>query len=408
MVEFKEALNLALDSISRIPKEENIEIEEALNRVISQDIVCKKNLPPYNNSAMDGYAFKYEDIKSKLKIVKTIFAGDIQEPILKKGECYKIMTGAKVPSDVDTIVQKEFCKVNGENIEIVKDIKKGNSIRLKGEEQKEGNIIIKKGSILNPAKIALLASQGIVEVKVYKKISIAIVSTGNELKEPWQEANDDELYNINAINIKKFLKQYNFDAVYLGSIPDNLEQSIGFISKLKDYDLIITTGGISGGDADFTKRAFIENGLKEIFHGVKVKPGHPTMMGIMENSFVMAMPGNPLAAILNIMLLSIPIISKMQGSTTQYFSAVTVENGLELKLKPNRINIVLGNLKDGKFVAYKNNRYGSGMITPLVESKYIALFGENISLVKENQKIKIIPIYSAINSNSFDYITNKV
>ena len=394
MAEFLEAQNLALQNVKVTDKKEIIDIEDALNRVVAQDIICVKNLPTYDNSAMDGYAFKYADRNRDLKVVATIMAGDIQEPILKDGECYKIMTGAKVPKDVDTIAQREICEEKSGTMHLINEVKLGNAIRLKGEEQQVGSILIEKGSLLSSAKIALLATQGITKVEVYKKLSIAIVSTGNELKELGEVASEDEVYNINAINIKMLLKNYNLDAEYLGSIPDDLNLGIEFISKLKEYDLIITTGGISMGDADFTKQSFVENGLKELFHGIKVKPGHPTMMGIMGSSFVMAMPGNPLAAIVNIFLLSMPIIFKMQGVKKYYFEPIIVKNALELKLKANRVNIVLGNLVDGEFVAYKNNKYGSGMITPLVESSYIAAFNENTNMVEHGSKIEIIKLYT--------------
>ena len=394
MAQFLEAQNLALQSVKVTEKKEIIDIENALNRVVAEDIICVKDLPTYDNSAMDGYAFKYDDRNRDLKVVATIMAGDIQEPILKEAECYKIMTGAKVPKDVDTIAQREVCQESDGIMHLKCDVKLGNAIRIKGEEQKKGSILIEKGEILTSAKIALLASQGITKVEVYKKLSIAIVSTGNELKEPHEIASGDEVYNINAINIKMLLKNYNLDANYLGSIPDNLNQGVDFISKLKEYDLIISTGGISKGDADFTKEAFMQNGLEELFHGIKVKPGHPTMMGTMNNSFVMAMPGNPLAAIVNIILLSMPIIFKMQGVKNIFYEAITVQNGIELKLKPGRVNIVLGNLENGKFIAYKNNKYGSGMITPLVESSYIAMFNEDTGLVEQGANIDIIKLYS--------------
>jgi len=400
MAQFLEAQNLALQNVKVTDKKETIDIEDALNRVVAEDIICVKDLPTYDNSAMDGFAFKYAYRNANLKVVATIMAGDIQEPILKEGECYKIMTGAKVPNDVDTIAQREICEENDGVMHLTSDVKLGNAIRLKGEEQKIGSVLIEKGEILTSAKIALLASQGITRVDVYKKLSIAIVSTGNELKEPHEIASGDEVYNINAINIKMLLKNYNLDATYLGSIPDDLNLGVEFISKLKEYDLIITTGGISKGDADFTKQAFVQNGLKELFHGIKLKPGHPTMMGIMDSSFIMAMPGNPLAAILNIILLSMPIIFKMQGVKKFFYETITVENGAELKLKSGRVNIVLGNLENGKFVAYKNNKYGSGMITPLVESSYIAMFNEKTSIVEQGKDVEIIKLYSLPNAQT--------
>ncbi len=404
MVLFKDALEIALDSIMAKEEYERVDIQESLNRVTAEDIFAIKDLPSYNNSAMDGYAFCYSERGKPLKIAAVIYAGDKQEPILKEGECYKIMTGAKVPKDADTVAPKEICRVDDGFIELTEDIQKGSAIRLRGEELQKGSLLIEQGTLLDPGKVALLASQGITKIKVYKRLKIAIVSTGSELKEPWEEASEDEVYNINGINIQMHLKHYGIESSYIGSIPDNLEQSIAFISKLKQYDIVITTGGISVGDADFTKKAFIENGLKELFHGVRVKPGHPTMMGIMEKTFVMAMPGNPLAAIVNILLLSLAIIFKMQGAKTVFYEAIKVGNGSPLKLKPNRVNIVLGNVEDGKFFAYKDNRYGSGMITPLVKSHYIALFGENRDFVGENEVIKVIRINSELLGSGFDYI----
>ncbi len=404
MVLFKEALDIALNSVSKKTNIESIDIENSLNRVVAKDIYCIKDLPTFNNSAMDGYALRHSEIGYKLKVVATVFAGDNKKAILKDKECYKIMTGAKVPSDADTVVPKELCIEEQKYITVTKSLYKGNAIRLKGEEQKKGSLLIERGSILTPAKIALLASQGIATVEVYKKLKIAIVSTGSELKEPWEDANEDEVYNINGINITMHLKAYGIESQYIGSIPDNLKDSIEFISKLKEYDIVITTGGISTGDADFTKEAFIKNGLKELFHGIRIKPGHPTMMGKMDNTFVMAMPGNPLAAILNILLLSLPIIFKIQGAKDIFYESIKVKNGANFNLKPNRVNIVLGNLKNGSFFAYKNNKYGSGMITPLVDSSYIAIFGEDVSKVERDREIIIIKINSPLSGRSFDYI----
>ncbi len=390
---FKEALNLALKSCETVKETETVELWNALGRVLAEDVVSVKNLPAFNNSAMDGYAFKYEEINFPLKIVKTVFAGDLAEAVLKKGECYKIMTGAKLPSDADTVAQKEICEVNDGYVKIVQNIKKGNAVRLKGEEQKKGTVLLKKGELLTPDRIGLLASQGVFKIEVFKKLKIAVLSTGSELKEPWEEAKEDEIYNINGINIVMLLKNFRFPADYLGALPDSLEQTVEKIAALKDYDLIITSGGISTGDADFVKTAFLKNGLKELFHGVKVKPGHPTMMGIMGKTFVMAMPGNPLAAILNIMFLSMPVILKMQGAENFEFKKITAKNAEELKLKPGRVNIILGNIKDGRFYAYNRGKYGSGMVTPLVNSSYAVLFDEKQSLIKEGEEIKAIRLY---------------
>jgi len=389
-ISYKEAKEIALSSAKTVVKSEIIDISNALNRVIARDIDAARDLPPYNNSAMDGFAFRHSDIKNNLKIVATVYAGDIQEAILNQNECYRIMTGAKVPSDADTIVPIEFCKVNKEFVKIQNDIKKGNALRLKGEELKVGQSIIKRGEILTYDKIALLASQGVTKVEVYKKLKIAIVASGNEIKEPWEKANSDEVYNINSINIKMLLESYGFYSDYKGKLADNLEDIVNFVATLKEYDVIITTGGISAGDADFTKEAFIKNGLKELFHGVRIKPGHPTMFGVMDKTFIMAMPGNPLAAILNFILLGIETLYKLQGSNSFEFKRCRVKMAKDLKLKSGRVNIVLGKIKNRYFIPYNDNKYGSGMIVPLVNSSVIAIFEEDISLVKQDSEIEVV------------------
>ena len=403
-MEYKEALELALKSVDITTKVESIKLEESLNRVLAKDIYAVRDLPPYNNSAMDGYGFKYSDIKSRLKVVKTILAGDIQKPILKQNECYKIMTGAKVPSDCDTIAPKEICEVTNNKILVLKDINKGNAIRLEGEEIKKGELLLKRGDRLNASKIALIASQGINEVLCYKELKIAVISTGSELKELDEVASEDEIYNINGINILMHLKEYGVSANYLGVLPDNLENSIKFLKSILDYDIIITTGGVSLGDADFTKEALLHNGFKELFHGIKVKPGHPTLMGKIDKTFIMAMPGNPLAAIIHIIIMGLPIILKMQGAKDIFFTTKEAKITTSLKLKPGRVNIVLGEFKNSSYTPYKNNKYGSGMITPLVNSNAFVLFKESIDSVEKGSIIKVIEFQNPTFTNNFDYI----
>jgi len=403
-MEYSKALEIALENVDVTTKTELVNIEDALNRVISSNIYSKRALPPYNNSAMDGYAFKHIDINRELTVVSTILAGDIQKPILKEKECYKIMTGAKVPSDCDTIAPIEICKVVDNKIEVTKQIKKGSAIRLKGEEISEKTIILEQGEVISASKIALLASQGITEVECYKRLKIAVIATGSELKEITEDASENELYNINGINIKSHLQEYSIKSEYLGVLPDNLEESVKFFKTVKSYDIIITTGGVSMGDADFTKEALIQNSFVELFHGIKVKPGHPTLMGKIDKTFIMAMPGNPLAAIIHILILGLPIILKMQGAKDIFFTTKEAKIDRELKLKPNRVNIVLGTFNNSIFKPYKSNKYGSGMITPLVKSNSFVLFGESIDNVEKDSIVKVIEFKCKPSSKVLDYI----
>ena len=397
-LDFEEAVKISLGLAKTTTLKEIVPISKALGRVVSSDVICKKNLPSFNNSAMDGFAFKADDCGKTLKIKKVIFAGDKGsdvDAILNDGECYKIMTGAKVPSDANTIIPIENCfDVSDVSVGIPEDVKVGSNLRLKGEEQKEGNVLFKKGEVINSSHITLLASQGLMMIEVFKQISISVVSTGNELKEPWENANEEEIYNCNSYALVSLLEEAGFSATYSGVVPDNLEESVNFISNLKTFDVIITTGGISMGDADFIGEAFIKNGLETAFHGVNVKPGRPIMMGTMSESnkqtFVMCLPGNPLTAMVNMQLFAIPVLNKIQGNNGFYHDVIIAENKEAFKTKKGRVNLVLGNCENGGFIVTRNNKYGSGMITALYESNCILVTSESTSGIEKGQMVKLI------------------
>lgn len=391
IVSFDEAINKSTNLIKKEIPKEYISLFNAQNRVLAEPITCKKNLPSFNNSAMDGFAFSHTNIGKTLKINTTIYAGMSVEPQLEKEECYKIMTGAKVPSDVDTIIPFENCiSYDDKSVTLDTKTRKGNALRLQGEEQKIGNILFNKGEVVTASTIAMLASQGISNLGVYKQISVAIFSTGDELKEPWEKANDDEIYNVNSSSILALLHKNGFKADYCGVIPDNLNESIEYFSKMKKYDAIVTTGGISMGEADFVEEALKQNGLKESFHGINIKPGKPTMMGTMDDTLVASMPGNPLAAFVNAFLFLIPALKSLQGNFTCKHEKFLAKNTEEFILKPGRVNLVLGILNEGEFTAFNNNKYGSGMITPIINSNALFISAEKDSKINANQEIHVL------------------
>ncbi len=391
-LDFKLAVQKSLEMIEPTKLTQILNLSDAQGKILAKDIKCQKNLPAFNNSAMDGFALKINDAGKKLKIKKTIYAGDKDIVAnLNENECYKIMTGAQVPNDADTIVPIENCFIiNDKNVQIPQNIKKGANLRFKGEEQKKGDLLLKKGDLLDFAAISLLASQGIVMVEVYKPLSIAVLSTGNELKEPWEVSDDEEIYNCNSYALISLLKDNGFSADYCGVVPDCLEQSIEFIKNLKSYDAIITSGGISMGEADFMYEAFLQNGLEAIFHGVNIKPGRPIMIGKMNQSLVICLPGNPLTAMVNLNLLAIPVLAKMQGSTSFYHDTILAKNQKEFKTKKGRVNVVLGQLNNGGFTVTRDNKYGSGMISLLCESNALLVTDEQTESIGENQEVFVI------------------
>lgn len=391
VVSFEEAVARSLNLASTKPHPVWVSVFDALGRTLACDITCKKNLPSYNNAALDGFAFKYAENLSELNIKTTILAGNVVEARLSEGECYKIMTGAKVPDDADTIVPFEDCLSYDEyKIVLPTKVKKGNALRLKGEEERVGALLLSEGTCLNSRDIALLASQGISMVEVYKKLSIAVFSTGDELKSPWENASEDEIYDINALSLVALLAENGFSAHYCGVIPDNLEAAKVYFARMKQYDVLVTSGGVSMGEADFVERALVQNGFEAAFHGINIKPGKPTMIGKMGETIVASMPGNPLAAYVNAFLFLIPVLKKLQGQKKFNFETIKATNAEPFNVKSGRVNLVLGSYKDGNFHVFGANKYGSGMVKPLISSNALWISDEAISTVDANSEITLL------------------
>jgi len=391
IIGFSEALERAVEAAPVTRRSETVLLDRALGRILAEEVVCRKNLPSFDNSAMDGFAVRHEDAGKRVRVVATIFAGDRPRPMLEPGCAYRIMTGAPVPPDADTVVPIERCRdVEEGAVTLPAGLQEGENLRRKGEEQRIGAVLMERGERLDPARIAMLSAQGILAVTVAAPLRIAVLSTGNEIREPWETADEEEIYNANAFGITSLLERFGFRPSYVGALPDSLEETIGQIARLKSYDAILTTGGISMGEADFLEEAFRANGLEPLFHGVNVKPGRPTMMGRMGESFVMAMPGNPLTTMLNTFLLCLPVLFRMQGSAKPYFPFVTVRNAEAFRARPSRSNLVLGKMEAGRFRAVRKNRVGSGMLTPLMESDCVAVLEEGFEAPGEGEEIKVI------------------
>lgn len=397
---FDHALKMILEHASPIKRVEMVMLDKALGKVIAHDVVCRKNMPAFDNSAMDGFAVRHTDGGQWVSVIGTLHAGDIPQMQVEAGEAVRIMTGAQVPVGIDTIVPIEtIVDATEEAVKLPESIKRGDNLRHRGEEQKEGAVLFAAGTRLTPPHIAMLSAQGIVAVEVMAPLRIAVVSSGNEIREPWEVSTDDEIYNANAFGIVALLRQYGFESTYVGAIPDDPVATRNRVADLKHYDVIISTGGISMGEADFLYQAYLDNGMEPIVRGVNIKPGHPVTMGVMGETFVMAMPGNPLATMVTTLLLGVPVLFRLQGAARWHHAYVAATNSLDFQARPGRTNLVLGEIKNGVFYVTRNNQYGSGMITPLVESNAVAVLGERRNGVKAGEMLKVILIGHSIMSN---------
>jgi molybdopterin molybdotransferase len=393
-LDFQDALSKLLNEIEPKNRIKILPLSKACGKVLFEDATALRDMPPYNNSALDGYAVRYEDRGKKLHInPTTIFAGVTTNERLQEGECYKIMTGAKIPLGADTIARFEDVETEGDFVYIPENIKQNDGFRVKGEELQKGTPIIKKGVRLNPSHIALLAAQGISHIKTKSMLKISVLSSGNELKEPYENATNDQFYNVNSYAIIALLKQFGFEADYGGIIPDDLQKTTQFFSDMKEYDAVISSGGVSVGEADFIKEALDKNGFEAVFTSVNLKPGKPTTCGVMDKTIVLCMPGNPLSAILNTFLFAIPCLKKMQGETEFSHKSLQVQNAESFKIKDARANVVLGKLVEGRFYVTNGGKINSGMIEPLSRSDAISIIGKGRTLVEKDEILEVYKLF---------------
>ncbi|WP_107708527.1 molybdopterin molybdotransferase MoeA [Campylobacter concisus] len=370
------------------PKNESeiLPLSEALGKTLANDVIAVKDLPCFDNSALDGFAVKFYEKDKPYKIIASAFAGDKEQLSIGKNECVKIMTGAKMPKGADTVMRFEDCIVEGEFVKAPEKLKKGDAYRFKGEEAKIGEILLKSGEILNTRSVMMLAAQGISFIDVKKQPSIAVYSSGNEIIEPWQRASEDEIYNANAFGITALLSSISQKSSYIGIIKDELSAVKEAFLNAAHYDIVICSGGASAGEADFMKIALSELGYNEIFSHLDIRPGRPCKAYEKDGRLVFILPGNPMAAYLCTMMLVLPLLKEdcfvMQNAT----------NAQNLKVKSGRINAIFGNIENDKFIATNCGKYGSGMIDHILKSTFMFLTSPDQSEILQNSEISIIKL----------------
>ena len=380
----------ALEIIYKNTKQKPIKIspiENALGCVLAQDIVATHNLPPYDNSAMDGYAVKVLDASKCVKVEHTIFAGDNSNAILKDGFAIKIMTGAKIPDGTECIVPIEDTIKCDEGVTLPQNLSLAKHIRRCGEDIKKEDLLLQKGTKLNAHQITLLASQGISHIKIFKKPRVALFASGAELKMHFEEVKEYQLYNTNSPTLISRAKELGCEVEFIGTAEDTLEDIKEHIKSAKEADLIITSGGVSVGDADFTKEAFGD--YKIFFDKIEIKPGKPTTFGKLGDTLVLNLPGNPLAAALNFELFGQSIILALSGREDKYINFIKAKVKNDYKFKSGRRSLIPGYF-DGEFFE-PCAKFAPGMVSPLANSNSYIMTDESCGLFKANDYVKIIP-----------------
>ncbi|MEO9476004.1 MAG: gephyrin-like molybdotransferase Glp [Cyclobacteriaceae bacterium] len=294
----------------------NVEVRAVKNSLgfcISGDLLAPLYLPPFDNSAMDGYAVSgYQVVYD---IIGEIAAGDAVESGLKEGQAMRIFTGGKVPLNTTAVIMQEKTLVNNRQLNVKEEVVKGKNIRKKGSELIKGDAVFSSGQTITPAVVATLSSLGLQKVEVYSKPKISIIATGNELVEPGTGLIDGQIYESNSPTLQAALFQTGFSCNNTSQIKDDFDAiKSGIEEQLKQNDVLLISGGISVGDYDFVKKALEENGVEELFYKVAQKPGKPLYFGRRNAVFVFALPGNPASALTCFYIHVLPLLQKISGN----------------------------------------------------------------------------------------------
>lgn len=297
LITVEQAISLVQNNVALSPKTESIALEKAMDCVLAEDVLAPVNLPPFRQSAMDGYALNYQSGR-EFKVIGEVKAGDSKNPLLQAGECVRIFTGAMVPEMANVVIKQESVDINNGVIKVNQDIVVGSNIRPEGEQIKINELALSQGTNLNARSIGFLAGLGLTHVLVYKKPTVVIIVTGNELIPGGQPLEKGQIYESNAIMLKTALGSIGITQVDVLAVKDSYNDTEDILSKaLENYDFTLVSGGISVGDYDFVGRALNTIGVSQIFYKVKQKPGQPLFFGRNANHYVFALPGNPASAL---------------------------------------------------------------------------------------------------------------
>ncbi|AKD37569.1 molybdopterin biosynthesis MoeA protein [Pasteurella multocida subsp. multocida OH4807] len=406
MLPLEQALSQMLEALPT-PSLQHLEscpLAQAANRICAENIISPINVPSFDNSAMDGYAVRLADLAQSptLAVAGKSFAGNPFTQAWPAMSAVRIMTGAMIPEGADAVIMQEETVLNEDgSVTFVADrIKLDQNIRKIGDDVKAGDIVLPQGSLLNAVSLPLLASLGIERVNVFPRLKVAILSTGDELVPVGQSLQAGQIYDTNRFSVKLMLEKLNCDVLDFGILPDD-EQAFenAFINAQRQADLVITSGGVSVGEADFTKTVLEKVGQIN-FWKIAMKPGKPFAFGKLENAWFCGLPGNPVSALATFYQLVQPVIAKLSGysqwKAPQRFSAIAAT---KMKKAPGRLDFQRGYYQvnsNGQIEVQPVGFQGSHLFSSFVKSNCFIVLERERGNVEAGETVTIEPFNHVI------------
>lgn len=405
MLTVTQAVDIMRARLAPVSGCETIAVAQADGRVLAADMVARLDLPPFDNSAVDGYAVAHADLNSAgethLPVGDRIIAGDPLPRVHKPGTAARIFTGARMPQGADTVFMQEDVRETDGQVILPAGLKHGANARDAGEDIAKDAIILRAGRILLPQDLALAAAAGVRELSVRKPLRVAIFSTGNELSADGAPLGSGAIYDANRPMLIAMLKRIGVAVSDLGILRDEaaaLTQALR--AAAADHDLVLTTGGVSTGEEDHVKTA-VESAGSLVFWRIGIKPGRPVALGLVRgqgnDAVFCGLPGNPVAAFVTFVFVVRPLIAQLMGAAMPPLHPVMVQAGFSYKKKKDRREFVRVSLRrDGdRWIATKHPQDGAGVITSLTATDGLVALGEDVTRIAEGDALEFFP-YAAL------------
>ncbi|GED74558.1 molybdopterin molybdenumtransferase MoeA [Pseudomonas fluorescens] len=380
---------LAMAGSAPILERERLPLAATQGRVLAEALISSLDLPPWPNSAMDGYALRLEDWRGEpLPVSQRIFAGQAPEP-LQPGTCARIFTGAPVPAGADCVEMQENAQVqDDQRVLFSEPLQLGQNIRPQGQETTVGEQVLAAGTRLGPIEQGLAASLGCAELEVVRRVRVAVLSTGDELVEPGQPLGPGQIYNSNRVVLCSWLQRLGCEVLDAGILPDDLAATRQRLAELGEVDLILSTGGVSVGEADFLGIALREEGELALWK-LAIKPGKPLTFGHFRGVPVIGLPGNPASTLVTFALLARPYLLRRQGVQQVQPLSFQVPAGFVWPQPGNRREYLRGRLENGQAIIYRNQ--SSGVLRSAAWAEGLVEVLEGRTLV-QGDRVNFIPL----------------
>jgi molybdopterin molybdotransferase len=396
------------ERIAPVAETERVVLRAARGRVTAADIMAPVDLPPFDNSAVDGYAVRHADLTpdadTRLTVAGRLTAGASAEDALQSGKAVRIFTGAPMPAGADTVFMQEDVTVDGDAVILPRGLALGANRRFAGEDVAAGKVALPAGTVLEPQHIALAAALGITALEVRRRLKVAIFSTGDEVVEPGAPRSAASIYDANRYLLAALLERLGGAVTDLGILadaPDALAAALQ--AAAGGHDLIVTSGGVSTGEADYV-RAAVERIGSLVFWRVAIKPGRPVAMGVIrgasnnDNAAFVGLPGNPVAVFVTFVRVVKPLLRRLSGAQPQKLLALPVRAAFAYRKKKDRreyVRVALRRGADGEFEAVKHPQDGAGILTSLTETDGLLEFPEHVTAIEPGARVGFLS-YAAL------------